>query len=69
MKFLLKFPRIAELSHGLDPEYAAWYRHALAKTPQGECFALFWSGEESSGHVLIESDARKDPLIAFPPGW
>jgi hypothetical protein len=68
LKFLLKFPRIAELAYGYDFEYASWYREALHKTPQGKAFALWWDGEEPSGHVLIEHSGD-DPHIPFPPGW
>ena len=67
-KFLLKFPRIAELGHGYDFEYASWYREALRKTPPGKSFALSWDGEEPTGQVLIENPGGNQE-IPFPPGW
>ena len=67
-KFLLTFPRIAELARGYDFAYASWYRDALSKTPSGESFALWWDGEALADHGFTESSTR-DPKIPFPPGW
>jgi ADP-ribosylglycohydrolase len=68
-KFLSKFPQLAELGLGDDPEYSSWYREAMRKAPPGKSFALWWDGEEPVDHVLIEHDDGTGERIPFPPGW
>lgn len=65
-KFLTRFPKLAQLTKGADPEYAAWYDEMLRATaPEGLVYA--WADFPIPADCLPVLGRPQGPSVPLPP--